>query len=569
MRYDVTAAAPRGSSRSRSRRAARTWRRAARAELTITIDDRRDDQRQSSGRSTWCRAPAGCRRCTCRWRSCRQGDVTLSSTLRPRADPRCAARPSTCTVTAQNNGSTATDRRPDDDASTDDLRIVGVDGATHDRQPRGPASTTCGDARRARWPASRRSTRARARPGTCRSTAFGDHPDRRSATRTSSTSTCRRSSYNGVTYTPDRRRLQRLPRRRWRHARGQQLLQPAGRARTRPAEQHPGAVLDRPRRHGCPGHPRRHADRRRRTLDRRRVAGQRVRHDVQPALPGLDRRRTAAQDITFAYDPPPCPATPGQDVPGRRRERERRGRRRATSCRRRTSWSPSTDPTGRSVDLHADRAGPAVGVPDGDVQMTCAGRRRHDRRRDAGPGVERSAAAGGRLRYTAGGAPSVAARAAASRRGTADRRRGTRSGGRRPRARRARRRPGAACSGPPAGGSRGCCHPTSPATRRATYGGSRQVAAAVRRGRRRRRPPSGVDGSIGPPSITRPPPATACRSGRGAGAAGVVLVRRPVDLEDDALAISAAPWRFVRSPACRGSRHALFGYVSVMRPTRP
>ena len=39
--------------------------------------------------------------------------------------------------------------------------------------------------------------------------------------------------YNGVTYTVDRRRLQRLPRGRWRHVRGQQLLQPADRAERR------------------------------------------------------------------------------------------------------------------------------------------------------------------------------------------------------------------------------------------------------------------------------------------------------------------------------------------------
>ena len=53
-------------------------------------------------------------------------------------------------------------------------------------------------------------------------------------------------------------------------------------------------------------HPRRGPDRRRRRLDRRRVAGQRLRHDDRTVLPDLDRDTTTPaprQDITYAYDP--------------------------------------------------------------------------------------------------------------------------------------------------------------------------------------------------------------------------------------------------------------------------
>ena len=127
------------------------------------------------------------------------------------------------------------------------------------------------------------------------------------------------------------------------------------------------------------------AHRRRRQLDRGRVAGERLRHDDQPALPGLDRASTGSQDITFAYARQPA---------------GRSGRAATSSSGPRTgsaraTWRPSCPPTdlrvtstdprpGRHGVLHASIAeGQRPGIGPGDQRD--AERRSSPARRSSTP----------------------------------------------------------------------------------------------------------------------------------------------------------------------------------------
>ena len=197
---------------SRSRPSTFTLAPASRRRSTITITSRR-----TSAASRLRRDPARAarrgprRRCTCRWRSSpTQGDVTLAQRLRTRHHRRCASHDD-CTVTAQNDTFDADVGRPDHDASTDNLRITARPGRHARRGAARPRP-------RRRWHgtdvrASRRSAPGERRPGTSRSTRSASLPTPIGDEELVNFNVPA-FVYNGVTYTTDRRRLQRLPRRR-------------------------------------------------------------------------------------------------------------------------------------------------------------------------------------------------------------------------------------------------------------------------------------------------------------------------------------------------------------------
>ena len=110
---------------------------------------------------------------------------------------------------------------------------------------------------------------------------------------------------------------------------------------------------------GAPGIRGRYADRRRQHLDRRRVAGERLRHD-RPAGFQVWIGVNGVQDISFAYDPGNLPSPPRSAVPGRRRERHRRGD--MPAVLRRRTWSspaPTRRPAACGVHVHGPGAWPA------------------------------------------------------------------------------------------------------------------------------------------------------------------------------------------------------------------
>ena len=167
------------------------------------------------------------------------------------------------------------------------------------------------------------------------------------------------------------------------------------------AEQRPGAVLDRPRRHRA--HPASSSTcwpTARNALDRRRVAGQRVRHDRSASLPDVDRverRRRSGQDITFAYAA--AQADPGRPaVPRRRRERARRGRRVGLPADRRPAWSraPRRHPAGRRrTSSWPRRERRRRRRHDGDVQPARAGHHGGAQHRRRSPDADHCPPSGG------------------------------------------------------------------------------------------------------------------------------------------------------------------------------
>ena len=141
--------------------------------------------------------------------------------------------------------------------------------------------------------------------------ALRRHRRSRSATRRSSTSTCRPFEFNGQTYDRDRRRLQRLPR-----------SPAAARRRTTTAATCPTGPT-RPGRTTCwrrsgptstaPGRPGIFADVLTDGVNTwivDRVPGQRVRHHRACGPSRSGSASTATEDITFAYDPATCRPTP-------------------------------------------------------------------------------------------------------------------------------------------------------------------------------------------------------------------------------------------------------------------
>ena len=255
-----TADGARRHRRSRCRRRGSTLAPGGSVVITITIESSERRRRSTSARSdlapthgrTADHAPAGRVRAAAR-------AIVDADAARARRRRSWSVSESRCTVTAQNNAFHQTTV----DLSTtfnDRLRITEVNGRPADRRTVGRALNDrrcAGEARRAVG-----RPRGRSRPATCRSTSFGVTPRRRSVTRTSSTSTCRRSRTTAATYTRIGVDSNGYVVAGGGTSRGQQLLQPAHRAEPGAAQQHAGAVLDRPRRHGRPGHPRRHAHRR-------------------------------------------------------------------------------------------------------------------------------------------------------------------------------------------------------------------------------------------------------------------------------------------------------------------
>ncbi len=242
---------------------------------------------------------------------------------------------------ARTTGFEADDGRPDDRRSTATSGITQAPSA-----PRWSTAKRRLDHRARRRPA----RRPRRRPGRARRLhparrAFGVAPDRRSATRTIVNFNVPAFVYNGRTYTPDRRRLQRLPRRRRRHCRGQRLLQPARRAQTRHGRttcwRRSGPTSTARERQGilaatltdgveC--------------LARRRVAGERVRHDrirrFQTWI-GIAGERPGAGHHASPTTRRPTGRPGRAGLPGRGRERARRGRRDELPADRQTSVSPA------------------------------------------------------------------------------------------------------------------------------------------------------------------------------------------------------------------------------------
>ena len=224
-----------------------------------------------------------------------------------------------------------------------------------------------------------------ARPATSRSTRSASRRSR-SATRTSSTSTCPAFVYNGETYTTlgvdsngyvvagggtsEDNNCCNLP----------------DRAGSGAAEQHAGAVLDRPRRHRRAGHLRRRPDRRRQHLARDRVAGERVRHRRRTATSRSGSASTATQDITFAYDPADLPADPaGQPTSwSAPRTSSAQGDVATRPAHRGPAWSPA--PTRRraasfsyTVDVRGHKAGAGVVTTEMTGDRTCRAARRSSR----------------------------------------------------------------------------------------------------------------------------------------------------------------------------------------------
>ena len=212
-------------------------------------------------------------------------------------------RRSTCTVTAQNNGFTpaSVSLTTESPASSGSSARRRRDARRRSRRPR--CRRRCAGARSACRP----STPGAARPGSSRWPPSASTRSR-SATRTSSTSASRRSCTTARP-TRARRQLQRLHRRRRRGREDNNCCNLPDRRRPGAAEQHARPVLDRPRRHG-----RTPAGIYAATLtdgvDTWIVVEWQVNvfgTDLEPPLPGLDRRQRRRRTSASPTTPPPFP----------------------------------------------------------------------------------------------------------------------------------------------------------------------------------------------------------------------------------------------------------------------